>query len=311
MPVEQKVKMSRFMLVLALICLTVNMLTACRSGNDQMTSPGDGSNQKTDALLSNAVYQQEDREILENCLKELASHGEEPIGQLVTRAGMMFLRTPYVAHTLEGEQEALVVNLRELDCTTFAEYCLAIARTVQQRNPSYEVFLEELQLIRYRDGQLEAYPSRLHYFCDWIYNNDQKGLVKDCTASLGGEILSKEIHFMSSNPDSYTQLLGDSTLLPVIREQEKRINGRDLYYIPEEVVGESETGLETGDIVGITTDMDGIAVMHVGILVSVDARVHLMHASSAAGKVVISEEPLELYLLQSNRATGIMVARPI
>jgi hypothetical protein len=311
MPVEQKVKMSRFMLVLALICLTVNMLTACRSGNDQMTSPGDGSNQKADALLSNAVYQQEDREILENCLKELASHGEEPIGQLVTRAGMMFLRTPYMAHTLEREQEALVVNLRELDCTTFAEYCLAIARTVQQRNPSYEGFLEELQLIRYRDGQLEAYPSRLHYFCDWIYNNDQKGLVRDCSASLGGEILAKEIHFMSSNPASYAQLLADSTLVPVFREQERQINQRNLYYLPEEVVGESETELETGDIVGITTDIDGLAVMHVGIVVSVDGRIHLMHASSATGKVVISEETLEQYLIQSNRATGIMVARPI
>jgi len=294
-----------------MICLTVIAMTACRSGQDQTTAADAGPGEAALPADIPAVYQPEDVEILEHCLGELAPYRKEPVGQLVARAGMMFLNTSYVSHTLEREEEVLVVNLRELDCTTFAEYCLAIARTVQHRNPSFPNFLEELQLIRYRDGQLEAYPSRLHYFCDWIYDNAEKGVVKECAAGMGGEPLSKEIHFMSSNPQNYTQIMGDSALIAIIQDQERAINQRNLYYIPENLVGETANLLETGDIVGITTDVDGLAVMHVGILVSINGEIHLLHASSAAGKVLISEETLEGYLSESKRATGIMVARPI
>ena len=42
--------------------------------------------------------------------------------------GLNFLKTPYVAHTLEvNEEEKLVVNFDEVDCTTFVEYVLALA----------------------------------------------------------------------------------------------------------------------------------------------------------------------------------------
>ena len=76
------------------------------------------------------------------------------------------------------------------------------------------------------------------------------------------------------------------------------------------MLGAAEADLEEGDIVGITTDIEGLAVMHVGILLREEGRIHLMHASSTAGRVVISEEPLSGYLKNSERATGIMVARP-
>jgi hypothetical protein len=221
------------------------------------------------------------------------------------------METPYVAHTIERDSEVLVINLRELDCTTYAEYCLAIARTVQSGAPSFEKFQEELRFIRYRDGKVTGYPSRLHYFCDWIRNNDQKGLVEECAAQLGGTPLQKEINFMSTHPESYSRLDQDPSLVEIIREQETGINQRQLYYIPLDRLEEVENQLKEGDIVGITTDIEGLAVMHVGILVRVDQHIHLMHASSAAGMVVISENTLEEYLRHRKRATGIMVARPI
>jgi hypothetical protein len=116
---------------------------------------------------------------------------------------------------------------------------------------------------------------------------------------------------MSLHPENYRQLSADPSLVNIIREQEDRINQRKMFYIPEELLSEMENKLEEGDIVGITTDIEGLAIMHVGILVHVDDTIHLMHASSAAGKVVVSEETLLSYLIQSQRATGIMVARPL
>ena len=41
--------------------------------------------------------------------------------------GLNFLKTPYVAHTLEVNEEEPVVNFDEVDCTTFVEYVLALA----------------------------------------------------------------------------------------------------------------------------------------------------------------------------------------
>jgi hypothetical protein len=66
-----------------------------------------------------------------------------------------------------------------------------------------------------------------------------------------------------------------------------------------------------GDIVGITTGIEGLDISHVGVLVRKAGRIHIIHASSKAEKIIVSEETLEEYLLTNKSATGIMVARPI
>jgi hypothetical protein len=255
--------------------------------------------------------QDQDRMKLDQVFETLGDDVNMTVSQLVSGTGLMFLGTPYVAHTLETEPEQLVINLSELDCTTFAENCLALARTIHSGEETDSRFAAELKQIRYREGILDGYPSRLHYFCDWIYDNAKKGLVRDCSQELGGIRLDKETNFMSTHPESYAQLENDSTLVEAIRRQEAVISARDLYYIPEEQVEEAEGGLQEGDIAGITTSIEGIAIMHVVILVRRDGRIHLLHASSAAGQVVVSDETLSDYLRKSEKATGIMVARPL
>jgi len=255
--------------------------------------------------------QDQDRMKLDQIFETLGDDVNMTVSQLVSGTGMLFLGTPYVAHTLEIVPEQLVINLRELDCTTFAENCLALARTIHSGEETDARFAAELKQVRYRDGILDGYPSRLHYFCDWIYDNARKGLVRDCSQELGGIRLEKEINFMSTHPESYSQLNNDSTLVEAIRRQEAAISARDLYYIPEEQIEEAEPGLQEGDIAGITTSIEGIAIMHVVILVRRDGRIHLLHASSAAGRVVVSDEPLSDYLRNSELATGIIVARPL
>ncbi|MDX1283872.1 MAG: DUF1460 domain-containing protein, partial [Draconibacterium sp.] len=204
----------------------------------------------------------------------------------------------------------LVINLRELDCTTFAENCLAISKTIQSKNPSFEEFTKQLQRIRYRNGTIDGYPSRVHYFSDWIYENDKKNLVKHISEEIAGIPYPNQPDFMSTHPDSYEQLKANPELIPIIAEQEKAISEREYFYIPEENLAEFEKDLTDGDIVGITTRIEGLDISHVGILVRKAGRIHLMHASSKAEKVILSEETLEEYLLNSKTATGIMVARP-
>lgn len=260
--------------------------------------------------LQNVTYQKEDEIKVDEVLDHFSDDKEATISTLLVSVGVQFQETPYVAHTLEVDREQLVINVREMDCTTFAEYCLALAGTIQSASPTFEQFAAELQKIRYRDGVIEGYPSRLHYFCDWIYNNEQKGLVEDMSKDIANTPLSKQISFMSNHPDSYRQLKENPDLVEAIALQEKEISKREMYYVPESMVSEVEGQLMEGDIVGITTGVEGLAISHVGILVRRSGRIHLLHASSAAKKVVVSENTLEDYLVNSKSATGIMVARP-
>jgi hypothetical protein len=261
--------------------------------------------------LDKVVYQAEDRSMVEEVLSHFTENKEASKATLMVAVGTHFLETPYVAHTLESDKEQLLINVREVDCTTFAEYCLALSRTTQSTHPSFQEFAAELQRIRYRDGVIEGYPSRLHYFCDWIYTNEQKGLIKDMSRDIAQTPLNKTIDFMSKHPDSYKQLKEDPGLVESIAQQEREISKREMYYVPESRVAELENQLMEGDIVGITTGVKGLAISHVGILVKRAGRIHLLHASSATNKVVVSENTLEAYLVNSKSATGIMVARPL
>lgn len=256
------------------------------------------------------IYQEQDKEILKQALEMFSEETNTPTSVLMVKTGTYFTGTSYVANTLETEPEQLVVNLREMDCTTFAENCLAIAKTIQSENLTFEQFADELKNVRYRNGKIDGYPSRLHYFSDWIFNNQQKKLVEDVSKEIAATPYNKEVDFMSTHPDSYEQLKDSAALVKEIAEQENDINSRQLFYIPENKIAEVEDKLMDGDIVGITTSVEGLDISHVGILVRKAGRIHLMHASSLAEEVVVSEGTLEDYLLGSKSANGIMVARP-
>jgi hypothetical protein len=257
------------------------------------------------------IFQPGDKAILEQVLERYAPDNETPMSALMIEVGGFFLETPYVAHTLETAEEQLVINLREMDCTTFAEYCLAISRTIKSEHQTFEQFATELQHIRYRDGIIDGYPSRLHYFCDWIYNNQQKHIIADLSEVIARTPFPKQINFMSTHPDSYMQLKDNASLVAQLAAQEKEISGRKMFYIPETSIAEVEDKLMDGDIAGITTAIDGLAIQHVVILIRKDGHIHLLHASSAAERVVVSDITLEEYLLNSKSATGIMLARPL
>jgi len=257
------------------------------------------------------VYLQEDKEILDKILHLYSNEKKTSTAELIVKVGNFLKETPYVAHTLEIEPEQLVVNLRELDCTTFAENSLAIARTIKSQTPSFEQFIRELQNIRYRNGVIDGYPSRIHYFSDWIFENNKNNLVKDISKEIANTPYPLIVNFMSTHPQSYVQLKNDSTLIPEIAAKEQEISKREMYFIPEEKIATFEKLLQNGDIAGITTNIKGLDMSHVVILQRVNGRIHILHASTTAKNVILSEETLEDYLKKNKSATGIMVIRPL
>jgi hypothetical protein len=158
-----------------------------------------------------------------------------------------FVGEPYTPQTLElPGPERVVVNLREFDCVTYVESVLAMARLVRDGRHGFAAFTEELRRIRYRDGQLNGYPSRLHYFSEWIADNERLGMVRDITRELGGARVTEPVDFMSRNASAYPKLVDEPGMVDEIRQVEERLSGLDRYAIPQEQIAPWRTGSATG-----------------------------------------------------------------
>jgi hypothetical protein len=253
-----------------------------------------------------------DKSIIKNKLEKFAKDRSLPMGDLVLKIGLDFLNMPYVGKTLDKtKDEQLVINLHQLDCTTFAENCLALARTIKSDNPGIPAFCSELESIRYRSGKMNGYASRLHYFSEWIQDNETRKHIQSMAASMGGSILPLSLNIMSTHPDEYKQLINEPAITAQIKAIEEKISAQKFYYIPTSQFESIEGLVKDGDIVTLTTTIPGIDVSHVGILLKKEGRIYLLHASSTAQKVVISAEPFAQYLTKSKKTTGAMIARPI
>lgn len=257
------------------------------------------------------LFLPEDQRLAEQKLQAFSSRAQLPVGDLVAEIGLSFLGTPYVAATLEnGLDEKLVINLRELDCTTFAENCLALAYTVKMGKTDFASFVGQLEKIRYRNGLRDRYPSRLHYFSEWIMDNHHKQLINASINEKGAK-MGKEINFMSTHPNSYPVLKKHPELVSLIAEQEKKLSLEGLYYFPREDTPNMNNHLLHGDIIGLTSSVNGLDINHVGIIIRRDNHYHLLHASQSENKVVLSATPLTDFLQPGSKNSGIMIARPL
>lgn len=261
-------------------------------------------------FISCAQGTQSDKGIFESYLNSVQTVDKLCSDIFMDETAKFFLGVPYVGKTLEYEPERLIVNLREMDCMTFVENVLALAEASASGTPSWQTYLEKLQQIRYRDGKIEDYTSRLHYTSDWIYENEKKGLIADITKEIGGVPLAMDVSFVSTHPESYMQLQSHPEYIAVMAKKEKEINSRQYYYIPKEEIDKREAQIRTGDIVCFVTSIKGLDISHVGIVHKEGDKMTFIHASSGKKRVIINEESLQDYVLGIKKSKGIMVLRP-
>lgn len=261
-------------------------------------------------LKAQITYSNEDSLIFNEKLVELKVLQLSANTHHTATIGSTFLGTPYMEKTLEiGDKETLVVNFRGLDCTTFVENTLAFSLLLKAPEQDFNAFARILKTIRYRDGNLKGYPSRLHYFTDWIRNNNEKGIVKDITSDLGGVDVQKPINFMGTHRNLYPFLANDKNFETML-EVESQLAEESLCVLPQSEIQSQEHNIKDGDIIALATSIEGLDVTHTGYAITVNKRIHLLHASSS-GEVTITKEPLVEYLKKIKSNTGIIVARPL
>lgn len=230
--------------------------------------------------------------------------------QRVASLAKDFIDLPYVAGTLEAEDERLTVNLDEVDCTTLIDNVLTLAVTAGEHRTSWRDFVYNLERLRYRGGEMKGYPSRLHYISDWIVDNTHRGNFEEVTNRCDLATYEiKTIDFMSANRNLYPAL-ADSATFAKIKEAEIGYRSHRFPIIKTSRVAKAaKTFLRTGDIIALCTGKKGLDVSHMGILFIDEKNIpYLLHASSKAGKVILDTTPLDRYLT-TNRLTGIRVIR--
>lgn len=243
-------------------------------------------------------------------VKEFSKYQNKPINEIIALTGKRFLAKPYVASTLEGNaEEQLVINLREFDCTTFVESVIALSKELKKgEDASFEGFMDNIQWMRYRDGKIKGYTTRIHYTSDWVYENTQ--IFDNITVKLGGAIINKPVNFMSSNAQLYPQLKSSKVNQEKIKGYEQIINKRNNYaLLPVSKIKSVEKDIKTGDIIIFGTSIHGLDYSHIGFAVWEGGVLKLLHASSARKKVVIDIKPLVQYCATSKTCTGITVLR--
>jgi hypothetical protein len=301
----------------AVLVLLLALAVGCGDGGDLRPAPGATLERTGTELAPHATFdvtmEPQDSLIFEARMADARQQRLDtlPIGETIAALGRTFVGATYTPGTLELEgPERLIVNLRELDCVTFVESVLAMARVLHAGTPDFASFQRELVRIRYRDGVLAGYPSRLHYFSEWIANNADKGIVADVTAQLGGVAGTGVIDFMTRHPEAYRQF-SDTAVAAEIRVIELELSGRERSYIPQDGIGAVESGIRNGDIIAATSTLDGLDIAHTGFALWVGNRLHLMHAPLVGSVVEISERPLAERLIRIPTQDGIMVARPL
>lgn len=226
-----------------------------------------------------------------------------------------FLNCPYVAHTLEvNREEQLVVNTRELDCTTLVENVVALTLCMQRHLYTARDFMNALVEIRYRGGVIDGYTSRLHYFTDWIIDNTRKGLVTEQQEPNPPFTATQIINvgYMSNHPQAYKALKEQPALVPLIKTQEYSLKGRQYRYIPKQEVRNTDVlrrVVHDGDIIAITCSKAGLDIAHLGFAVWHKDGLHLLNASQLHKKVVEEPMTLEAYLQKHPSHTGLRIIR--
>ena len=272
-------------------------------------------------LVPEAKWDDEDWDVLASKVRWATEQRLDtlPLGGAMAELGRSFIGTVYVPLTLEVEgPERLVIDFQGLDCVTFVENVLAITRFVRgggagrlldrgRAEAAYEALLRE---VRYRDARIAGYPSRLHYFTDWVWDNDRRGLVTDISGELGGTRDTERIDFMTTHVDAYRQL-ADPANVEAVRVAEGRLTATGRYYVPEGRIESVADRIQDGDIIAATSTVEGLDVGHTGLALWVDGTLHLLHAPLVDGAVQISEMSLVDRIHRIRGQDGIIVARPV
>ena len=242
-----------------------------------------------------------------------------PLPQRTIRVAREMVGTPYVNYSLEVDDriESPVVNLTGMDCWTYYENALEIARMLRYKPGPYQPqdMLHMVEIERYRNGICTgSYLSRMHHLEEVFHDNQRRGFASNITSRLPGAVrLSREIREMTVQWKSYRYLRANPALIEPMGRIEYQVSRLPVYHIPKAKARAAEAYLQDGDICAITANSTYGYTSHVGLIIRLNGRAYFTHATSDRdkGRMVIIDRPITDYLNGSASHAGIIICRPV
>lgn len=262
-----------------------------------------------------ATYSQSDISRINSLLREASQLKEKPKSWMLW-FGKKFIGVPYVGGTLDrAEEEKLVINTSELDCTTFVEIVTALTRCMSGNGKKdFSDFCRQLQHVRYINGEI-AYEKRQHYFTVWISDNAEEGIVTDIQNNPPfTKVQHVSVNWMTTHQQSYKMLKNNTKRLKGIKALEEQISGKSYRYIPKEQIVDSRlfrNTIHNGDILVMITNKKGLDTTHIGIASWHQDGLHMLNASSIHKKVIDEPMLLRTYMMKHPSQIGIRVCRVV
>ncbi|MGJ8656881.1 MAG: N-acetylmuramoyl-L-alanine amidase-like domain-containing protein [Akkermansiaceae bacterium] len=238
-----------------------------------------------------------------------------PMGDRMAKIALELQGIPYKAYTLEihNKIESPSVNFSGLDCWTFFETVMGMAKMLETPKKSYthSDLLAQIEHTRYRGGVCKGnYLDRIHYLAEWYKDNDKRKNIDDITRKFPTVTMPNQCNEMSLLWKHYRYLKHNPELRPLMAQSEREITAMTVKMVPKSKVPGIEKHLKNGDIIGIARHGNGSYCSHVGIIIKDDkGQARFMHASTTYKKVVV-DSTISGYLNKFKKHAGILIARP-
>ena len=263
-------------------------------------------------LYAGTLYEKQDSIMIVSLLKEASQLKQKPASWMLW-FGKKFAGVPYVGGTLDKTAaEHLIVNTRQLDCTTYVEMVTALTMCAHNHETSFTAYCNHLKHVRYIGGEV-SYVKRQHYFTVWMDDNEKEGIVKNISPNPPFTAVQKvNVNWMSTHISSYKMLTAHPEWRTGIRQLEQSVSGKSYRYIPKGKIANTQlfrNTIKDGDIIAIITNKKGLDTTHIGIASWHKDGLHLLNASSIHKKVI--DEPMTLYQYMQKHPVqiGIRVCR--
>ena len=241
-----------------------------------------------------------------------------PLGERTIRVARELVGTPYVNYTLEVDDrtESPVANLKGMDCWTYYENSLALARMLRHKPAPYKPqdLLHMVEIERYRSGVCTgSYLSRMHHLEEVFHDNQRRGYATNITSRIpGAERIQREIKEMTVQWKAYRYLRSNPSLIAPMGKIEEQVSDLPVYHVPKSKVRNAEKYLQNGDICAITTSHPGGYTSHVGLIIRLQDRAYFAHATSDTdkGRMTVIDRPIADYVNGASKHAGIIICRP-
>jgi len=193
--------------------------------------------------------------------------------------------------------EFLRSSLTYLDCMTYVEHVLAMAAC---QKASYNDFLQQLIDVMFdAGGRPLMNHHRNHFTSYWGIVNERKGYLTDI-ARHHPKALNRGL-YLNRVGNNRTYYIEDRFMIA----EEPQL----MWYFPVAAVLDGSAPLQSGDIVAMVTDKEGLDVTHMGFYIEQNQKRWLRHASLKLNRV--TDQDLAEYLRDGKHIKGLMAFRPV